>query len=123
MRLAHEPAQERALVIRVERSQRSGELLLAILVGALQLFAQASEKARNGPVLGERIERANELRVTLTHHRAQLLFEDHDEAGTLRGTQRTEQRTRFAHLARERLREHAVLRPEVLVEQARQHAM
>ena len=121
--LANQPAQERALVVGVEGRQGRRELLLAIFVGALQLVAQALEKARDRAVLGEGIEGAHQLGVALAHHAAQLRLEHLHEPRALGRAQLLEQRARLADLLRERLGEDAVLRAEVLLEQARQHAL
>jgi len=89
------------------------ELLGAVLVGALELFAETLQKARNGSIFGERIQSSDEL-----DHLAQLCFEYLDEPLTVRGAQLLEQRTGVADLPRQGLRENAVLGREVLLQQS-----
>jgi hypothetical protein len=94
--LAHQPVDERALVVCVQRVERRRELLGSVFVGALGLVAEALEEARHSTVLGERIERANELRVAIAHYPAELDLEDLDETLAVGRAEFSDQRLHHA---------------------------
>jgi hypothetical protein len=115
--LAHQPVDEGVLVVGVERVERRGKLLRSVFVGALELVAQALEEPRDGAVLRERIERADELSVTIVHDPAELRLQHLDQALAVGRAELPEERARLADLPRECSSEYAILRSQVALEQ------
>jgi hypothetical protein len=75
---AHQTAQKRILVVRIQCRDGSGELLGAVLVRPFELLAETPQKPRDCSVFRKWIKRVDQLRMLVFHDFAELRLENFD---------------------------------------------